>query len=213
MPSYIDLTGMKFGRLTVLCRTENRRKCRCLCDCGNETDVYISHLRDGHTQSCGCLHKELLTSRLETHRLSKTRLYKTWSNMKTRCNNENNNEYAYYGGRGIKVCPEWEHDFGSFAIWALSSGYRDDLTIDRIDCNGNYSPENCRWATRKEQGNNTRRNHYLSFNGQIKTISEWSDEVGLSSRLIQDRIVKLGWSVDRALTTPKRKQRRLINAR
>lgn len=137
--------------------------------------------------------------------IAKTRLYYIWSHMKQRCYNENETNYHKYGARGIKVCGEWLDDFMAFRKWALSNGYRDDLTLDRIDFNGNYEPSNCRWATYIQQANNTRKNHLLTFNGETHTLTEWSRIVKIKRPTIERRINKYGWSVEEALTIePKR---------
>ena len=134
-------------------------------------------------------------------RRSRPRLYRIWANMRTRCNNRNFPKYADYGGRGISVCEAWK-SFGPFKEWAMSSGYRDDLTLDRIDNDGNYCPENCRWTTQKKQCNNKRNNHTLSYNGETLTISEWAQRLNMNYFSLHDRITKLGWSAEKALTTP-----------
>ena len=147
-----DLVGVRFGRLIVVSRAESvKRNSRwlCRCDCGNEIVVYGCHLRSGATKSCGCLNNELVSDRFKTHGKTKTRLFRTWQNMRKRCENPKLKSYKNYGGKGVKVCEEWK-DFVSFCDWAVANGYRDNLTIDRINPNGNYEPSNCQWLTRSE---------------------------------------------------------------
>ena len=122
--------------------------------------------------------------------------------MINRCTCECWRDYKNYGGRGITVCPEWKESFESFRDWALANGYQDNLTLDRIEVNGNYEPSNCRWATVKQQANNTRSSRYLEFNGEVKTVKEWADELGLNYRTLYSRITTKGWSIEKALTTP-----------
>lgn len=156
MPAFIDRTDRKYGRLTVIGlsghKANNGRKLwRCKCECGSICEVRGSDLTTGRVVSCGCFRKESVKQRATKHGKSKmNRLYQTWQNMKRRCNDPNNIEYHCYGGKGVKVCDDWNNSYESFEKWAIESGYRDPLTIDRIDSNGGYNPDNCQWLTKSE---------------------------------------------------------------
>ena len=160
MARSIDLTGQRFGRLTVEKRAGTSQNGNvlwaCKCDCGNITVVKGYSLKNSITRSCGCLIAESTKDRNTTHGLRKTRLYRIWANMKDRCLNSNAPGYLYYGGRGITICDEWKNDFLQFYDWAMANGYADDLSIDRIDNDKGYNPDNCRWATHSEQMRNRR---------------------------------------------------------
>lgn len=202
MGKLIDLTGQVFNRWTVIEFAFVKSKktfWKCRCECGNVRYISSYSLRKGLSKSCGCYHSELMSKRplAKTHGLyyKCPRLYRIWQNMKNRCCNKNVKKYKYYGARGIKVCEEWKYDFQVFYDWAMSNGYADDLSIDRIDVNGNYEPNNCRWVTMKEQSNNKRNNHLIRFNGKTRTLQEWSDELNIDKHLLISRI-KLGWTME-----------------
>lgn len=159
MSAKIDLTGQRFGRLTVIeeaGRVNGTVTWRCRCDCGNESIVLGTNLRAGYSTSCGCYTRERAATENTRHGGRHDRLYAIWTGMRQRCNNPNSQAYKDYGGRGITVCPEWDHNFAAFRDWALANGYRADLSIDRVDNNGGYRPDNCRWATWHEQRINQR---------------------------------------------------------
>lgn len=205
MGKFIDLTGRKFGRLTVIKDSGERNKHRrvlwlCKCDCGNYKSISGNDLNK--CSSCGCKKRELLIEKNTTHNATKTRLYNTWQGMKKRCYNPKDKYYHIYGGRGITVCDEWKDNFQAFYDWAMSHGYQDDLSIDRIDPDGNYSPENCRWATAKEQANNKRNNHLIGYNGKKQTMIQWANELDIKYQTLAARINKYHWNIDRALNTP-----------
>lgn len=204
-----DLTGMRFGKLVaekIVGKSKSgSRKWLCKCDCGNETVVDQYHLSSGHTKSCGCINKELKY----IHGLSRSRIYKIYKGMKTRCYHKECPEYSNYGGRGIKICDEWldeEKGFLNFYNWSNKNGYSEQLTIDRIDVNGNYEPSNCRWVNRKVQMNNTRRNDFIEYNGEVHTLSEWAELYGIGNKTLFTRIHRLGWDIHRALNEPIHKE-------
>lgn len=202
MGRFIEMTGKRFGRLEVIERAANRGGSviwKCRCDCGTIKDIPAKTLRNGTAQSCGCLQKEKVSMANGTHRMRKTRLYGIWHSMKNRCVDTNDIGYHLYGARGIKVCDEWRDSFEAFRDWAMANGYRDDLTIDRNDPDGDYCPENCRWATQKEQQNNRRNNKRLFFNGEEHTMSEWAEITGIKVGTIHSRL-KRGWTVEKTLT-------------
>lgn len=204
-----DLTGRRFGRLVVVSRAPNgknwRARWNCICDCGNNSVVCASHLKNGHTQSCGCLNKEINSNRNKQNRKYKycnNRIYDCWKDMKRRCYDPNNSHAKNYYQKGIRVCDEWYNSFENFQEWAITHGYQDNLTLDRIDGNKDYCPENCRWATLKQQGNNTSRNRLIEYKGKVQTLAQWCDELGLKYKVIENRINRYKWTVERAFETP-----------
>lgn len=136
------------------------------------------------------------------HGMSNTRLFHIWQNMKKRCHCETYRDYHRYGGRGIKVCDEWRNDFLIFYNWAINNGYKEKLQIDRIDVNGNYSPNNCRWVTFVQQQNNRRNNRWITYNNETHTLAEWAKKVGINRHALGERLNRYGWSFEKAITTP-----------
>lgn len=189
-----DLTGKRFGRLRVIgfdnmvrMGQRSTAKWKCICDCGNVVTVSQGSLLSGDTISCGCYRNEKFRERVTTHGLSNTPLYTVWNCMKQRCENSNDDYYQDYGARGIRVCDEW-HDFENFNEWGMTNGYSRGLTIDRIDNNGNYSPDNCRWADMITQANNRRSCRYITYAGNTHTIAEWARLFNISYFTLWGRI-------------------------
>lgn len=197
-----DLTGRKFGRLTVTdVHSKVGRKYRwsCLCDCGAEKVVYGYNLTNGHTQSCGCLASESKSERKKTHGLRKHPLYHVWSTMRQRCNNPANHKFKDYGGRGIRVCQRWETSFKNFHD-DMVEGYVKGLQIDRIDNNSGYGPDNCRWVTQTTNSRNRRNNHILTLDGESKCLGEWAEITGIQIGTLWYR-VSSGWSPEKVVKT------------
>ena len=211
MGKFEDLTGKKFGRWTVIKRVENNERgdsmwlCQCSCERHTLRVVNGGSLRQGKSTSCGCLKIENRLKCKDVHKHTGERIYRIWLDMKQRCTNPKNTYYSNYGGRGIKPCYEWYNSFMKFYNWSISNGYQDNLTLDRIDGNKGYSPDNCRWISRKAQANNTRTNIILDFNGESHTMAEWSDILNISYMALCHRIER-GWSIERALTSPVQKK-------
>ena len=189
MSKKLDITGQTFGRLKVIeyaGQDKNKKtKWLCKCECGNFVVCLSNNLRKGNTKSCGCLQKEKTIDASTIHGMRKNRIYNIWSLMKNRCSDKN---VKNYGGRGISVCDEWKNDFIAFCDWANKNGYADDLTIDRIDNNGNYEPSNCRWITPQEQSKNRRTNHIVICDGKKYLITEISKIIGCSRHTIARRL-------------------------
>lgn len=187
-----SILGKTYERLIVVEEFKEGKimKCKCLCKCGNETTVRKSDLVCNKTKSCGCLSKEVKLKINKTHGMTRTRLHNIWTAMKQRCYYPNHISFNSYGGRGIIVCDEWKNDFMSFYNWAMENGYEDGLSIDRIDVNGNYEPNNCRWANNYIQSNNKTNNRYIKYNGEVKTLREWSDILGINYNTLRTQTKK-----------------------
>ena len=179
----MDITGQRFGRLVAIAPTGERKSKEiiwlCQCDCGNTHKAVAGTLHRGLLKSCGCLKTR--------HGKCNTRLYKIYHDMKSRCYNRNIKNYPLYGGRGIAICEEWLDNFQTFYEWAISNRYTNELTIERIDPNGNYEPLNCRWATKNEQNINQRRTIHAEINGVTHVLSEWSKIVKIPARTLYSR--------------------------
>lgn len=171
-----DLTGKRFGKLVALEKVKsqnNKTVWKCQCDCGTITFVLTGNLNANRVHSCGCLRTDKLIERSTIHNQRHTHLYEVWKSMKQRCFNPKNKGYKNYGARGILVCEEWVHSFTSFYEWSMANGYKQGLTIDRIDNNKNYCPENCRWTDRITQANNSRWNKHIIIDGKDDTLANW----------------------------------------
>lgn len=213
MGKFIDLTGHRYGRLVVIERAENNKhgisQFLCQCDCGNKKIICGKFLRDGDTISCGCFRKEVASNTHRKHGFRETRLYHVWQDIKTLCYNPNDSRYKYYGGRGIIVCDEWKDNFQAFYDWAIESGYKEEIqangynkwTIERIDNNGNYEPDNCCWATMEAQCNNTRRNRLIKYKGADFTVAQVAKERGLRGDTLLWRINNKT-NIQEAIETP-----------
>ena len=207
MARVIDLTGQKIGKLTVLQRVENTKQGQtrwlCQCDCGEQTIVHGQNLRYGKTQSCGCNRRIAPVIAHTTHGGRHTRIYKKWVAIKSRCYNEKATGYKYYGGRGITMCDRWRDSFEAFYedVSTLPHFEEEGYSLDRVNNDGNYEPNNVRWASVEEQQNNKRSNHLLTYGEQTQTIAQWAKEIGCDQRTLCNRLWR-GWSVEKALFTP-----------
>lgn len=202
-----EMIGKTYGNLTVVSYSHKSKSVyfyKCLCGCGKESVVNGSHLRTGHTKSCGCTRSGICN--IEKHGQSKrgetTRLYRTWVAMRQRCFNPLSTKYPYYGERGISVCERWL----SFRNFAADMGVpAEGMSLDRIDNNKNYCPENCRWASAAQQSRNTSRNIYLAYNGKEQTLTDWANEIGVGFSTLRWRHSQ-GWDAEKILNKPGRKQ-------
>lgn len=201
---FVDLTGRQFGRLLVVGFGGRRKRARvwlCRCSCGTTRVVYGSHLVQGNTRSCGCYSADFHRKHGRSHKGDST--YDTWDAMKQRCSNPNNRAYHNYGGRGITVCQRWL----TFENFLADMGERPEhRSLDRIDNDRNYEPGNCRWATKRQQENNTRRNVILEYQGTKKTVTEWARALGICPSTLRLRLWR-GWDTERALSHPARQRR------
>lgn len=213
MQRFVDMTGWVMkehgvpdSKLTIVNREKNNDKgqtmWRCKCECGGEIIGIGYRIKSGRIKSCGCM-KAVPEFR---HGETQSRLYRIWCNIKTRCSCKSAEYYKNYGARGISVCDEWRLSYTAFRDWALSAGYEDNLTIDRINANGNYEPSNCRWATWKEQENNSSHNVNISYNNKTMTLHQWSEELNIPYDTLRSRVRRRGWSVKRAFTQPVKKR-------
>lgn len=194
-----DLIGRKFGKLKIV-SFEGRDKrgnalLYCKCECGKKTTVRMDRITSGETKSCGCLH----IGRQKRHGESKTRLYRIWTGIKCRCHNNKHKSWSSYGGRGITLYKKWNDSYEEFRDWAIAHGYNDNLTIERIDVNGNYHPNNCCWITIKEQNNNRRPLKCKYKDGERFNIAHAARENGLNKNTVYRRLYRLGWSLEKAL--------------
>lgn len=193
MPKMRDVTGQRFGYLIASSFThviQNGKKLsawNCKCDCGKEVIVLAGNLYNGKTLSCGCMRGKLISNSKIKHGMHDSRIYMIWKGIRGRCYVDSNQAYDNYGGRGIVMCQEWKESFVKFMEWAFQNGYSDTLSIDRIDVNGNYEPENCRWITMHEQSYNKRNSKLIEIDGVTKCLSEWSQITGIDRKTLSGR--------------------------
>jgi hypothetical protein len=205
--------GQKYGKWKVIKRAGKQGKqptWLCVCECGNEGIVPSYNLKAGRSTNCGCVRKETLRKMNTTHDHSGSRIHNIWMGMKFRCYNTSGMNYKDYGGRGIEMCEEWKEEFTSFYEWSIENGYNDDLTIDRKNNDLGYTPSNCHWTDRKKQANNQRKNHYIKYMGEVKTLAEWCEQLNLNYSTIKRRIYR-GWDVEKAFSTPIKGGKRNVN--
>lgn len=198
--------GVKYGKLTIISYVregkDHHKYFICKCECGVEKEISLSHLQSKKIRSCGCLWEENKHEYRKTHGGRYDPLYAVWCGMKARCNNKNSQAYKNYGGRGISICKKWDNEFETFKTWAYRNGYAKGLQIDRKNNDGGYTPENCRFVTSKENSRNKRANVYLEYHNERETIACWAEKLGMGVGTLRARLNKLGWDVERALTTP-----------
>ena len=209
--NFQDLTGQTFGRLTALRFDGYRNRDSwflCQCECGKEKSIRARNLKKGQTQSCGCYHDDFHLYINHTHGMTKTPIHAVWLTMRQRCNDVNLPTYLHYGGRGIKVCERWQHSFENFYT-DMGPRPTPKHTLERIDNDGPYSPENCCWSTRKEQANNRRSCHLVTYNDKTQNLTQWSEETGIKMGTLWHRIVVAQMPLDKAFTkgrVPRRKK-------
>ena len=208
---YAELSGKRFGKLLVLYRVNQTEDgdhaplWKCQCDCGNTVKVKSGNLMSGKTNSCGCIKREktsLLGRSRRIYSATEKRLHSIWTDMLRRCENPSNKDFHNYGARGITVFNEW-HNFESFKAWSFENGYASNLSIDRIDVDGGYSPSNCRWATVMEQANNKRNTRFVNYNGEKISVANLAKKKNISYPTLLARI-KAGWNVEDAVSKPVR---------
>jgi hypothetical protein len=191
----IDLIGKRFGRWTVIKESENKGKnvaWVCLCDCGNKRTCLSYNLLSGKSTNCGCVRRKKLSVIFKKHGGTGTRLYSIYKSMKQRCYNKNNSAYKYYGGKGIVICKNWKNDFSVFRDWALQNKYKENISsIDRINPNGNYCPENCRWVSLKKQQNNKLNSMFVIIDNKKLTIAEWAEKTKTNKQTLYDKFYRL----------------------
>ena len=205
-----EIVGKRYGKLVVLAidtykDKSNHKYLLCQCDCGNQKKIAMNHIRSGASRSCGCGVVESTIKRNTTHNGTHSRLFNIWNGIKRRCFNRNDSRFKYYGGRGITLAPEWE-DFSAFQKWSFAHGYSDSLTIERIDVNGNYCPENCKWIPFEEQARNKTNNRRITINGETHLISEWCKAANVSTTQVYWRL-RQGWNIQDALFKPDARKR------
>ena len=204
--------GTVFSRWTVIGipykKPSERKYVACRCQCGAEKDISVADLLYGQTHSCGCLQRERAAAYQYRHGDAYAKLYYVWKNIRERCSKPTSKAYKDYGGRGIRVCDEWQQDYATFREWAMANGYRQGLAIDRIDTNGNYCPENCRWVTSLVNNRNRRQHHYVTAFGETKLLVEWVEDPRCSVcyNTLHGRIIEWEWEPEKAISTPSRRR-------